>query len=64
MKKASIQKKRCRRGLGVLAAGLVATTGYAALPTDGTYAVLTAKDYNADSVFSSASKRRFFRPEP
>lgn len=53
MKKASIQKKTCRRGLGVLAAGLVATTGYAALPTDGTHAVLTATDYNADSLYAN-----------
>ena len=53
MKKASIQKKTCRRGLGVLAAGLVATTGYAALPTDGTHAVLTATDYNADSLYAA-----------
>ena len=53
MKKASIQKKTCRRWLGAVATGLVATTGYAALPTDGTHAVLTATDYNADSLYAN-----------
>lgn len=53
MKKVSIQKKTCRRGLCALAAGLATTAGFAALPSDGTYAVLTAKDYNADSLYAN-----------
>ena len=52
MKKISIQKKTCRHWLGAVATGLVATTGYAALPTDGTHAVLTATDYNADNLYA------------
>lgn len=53
MKKISIQKKMCRHWLGAVATGLVATAGFAALPSDGTYAVLTATDYNADSLYAN-----------
>lgn len=40
------------RWTGAFAAGLVAAAGVAAFPTEGTYAVLTAKDYNADSLYA------------
>ena len=40
------------RWTGAFAAGLVAAAGVAALPTEGTYAVLTAQDYNADKLYA------------
>ncbi len=54
MKKIITQKKKtCRHGLVAVAAGLVSLAGFAALPSDGTYAVLTKSDYNADSLYAN-----------
>lgn len=54
MKKIITQKKKtCRHGLVAVAAGLVSLAGFAAFPSDGTYAVLTKPDYNADSLYAN-----------
>lgn len=46
------KEKTCRHGLVAVAAGLVSLAGFAAFPSDGTYAVLTKPDYNADSLYA------------